>query len=233
MRPAENEYLFVCGGESGYFAGSVVGWNGTGYQRRRHRVNTHRRWISAFVGMWLVGQMAWGAETPMARERTELQLSLVPPIQLVNSEYDVMGLRLGLFSMNHNVTGLDLGLVNWTSGDELALQWGVLNKTTGRFAGAQFGFVSLAGNGFVGWQASVVNVDSGKSVGFFNGAVNASLESGVGFQLGMFNYSREFTGLQFGLVNYTQTLTGLQIGLLNFITSKETLPVLPIVNASF
>ena len=190
------------------------------------------RWLSV-VAVWVLwaGSSANAAEA--VREQAHLQLSLFPPLQLADSEADVTGLRLGLFSMNHNVTGLDLGILNWTSGDELALQWGVINKTTGRFAGAQFGVVSLTGGGFVGWQASLVNLDSGKSVGFFSGAVNVTWESGVGFQAGMVNYAKEFTGLQFGFVYYTQVLTGIQIGLLNFITSKETLPVLPIINAAF
>ncbi len=51
--------------------------------------------------------------------------------------------------------------------------------------------------------------------------------------MGLFNYAREFTGLQLGVVNMTQVMTGIQVGLLNFIHSKETLPVLPIVNAAF
>jgi hypothetical protein len=192
----------------------------------------NKMWILGLAGLCLAGQMV-RAQAPVERKSTHLQLALFPPLQLADSETDVMGLRLGLFSMNHNMTGLDLGILNWTSGDELAAQWGVVNKTTGRFAGAQFGVVSMVGDGFVGWQASLVNLDSGKSVGFFNGAVNVAWETGIGFQMGMVNYAKEFTGLQLGFVNYTQVLTGIQIGLLNFITSKETLPVLPILNASF
>lgn len=193
----------------------------------------NRRWMGMVAGWALAGRLAWGAPAPEAREGVALQLSLFPPVQLADSQTDVTGLRLGVFSMNHDVAGLDLGLVNWTSGDELAVQWGVLNKTTGRFAGAQFGLVSLAGGGFVGWQSSLVNLDSGKAVGFFDGAINVAWESGIGFQLGLVNYAKEFTGLQFGFVNWTQTLTGLQIGLVNYIAGKETLPVLPILNASF
>lgn len=167
------------------------------------------------------------------RERRMLQLSLCPPLQLAPATADVRGLRLGIISVNNDVSGIDLGLVNWTSGDEIAFQWGFINKTTGHFSGIQWGMINMVNTGFVGWQSGMLNLTSGTSVGFFNGAGNMNWDSGVGFQLGFFNYSKSFTGLQFGLLNISHEMTGLQIGVLNIITSNPNVPVFPIINASF
>lgn len=189
-----------------------------------------KRWIAIVSLVLGFGAARAADDGPSA---SPLQLSLFPPVSLVPTDEDVTGLRLGLLSVNRNVKGFDAGLVNWTSGDETALQWGVLNWTSGDFTGVQFGLVSVADEGFVGWQASLLNVDSGKSVGFFNGAVNLSTGSTVGYQLGAVNYSKKMTGLQVGFVNVCEELTGLQIGLVNVISGREKLPVLPILNASF
>jgi len=59
-------------------------------------------------------QTIW-AQEPVVRDTALLQLSLFPPIQLTSAESNVSGLRLGLFSMNHDVTGIDLGLINRTT----------------------------------------------------------------------------------------------------------------------
>lgn len=118
-----------------------------------------------------------------------LQLSLFPPLQLQSSDTPIMGLRLGLFAKNVEMTGVGLGVVNWTSEDLTALQWGIVNYTGG--------------------------------------------SDMYGVQFGLCNVSQSVTGIQLGILNVAQELTGIQIGLLNIATGKESLPVLPIINASF
>ncbi|MDD2237091.1 MAG: hypothetical protein PHG65_07790, partial [Kiritimatiellae bacterium] len=54
-----------------------------------------------------------------------------------------------------------------------------------------------------------------------------------GLQIGVVNYAQDMTGLQIGLFNATQVMYGLQIGIVNIISDKESLPILPLINAAF
>jgi len=115
-----------------------------------------KRLSFVFLILFYVVSSGYAQEGPSTRF---LQLAIFPPLQLAPSNADIVGLRLGLISKNVNVTGIDIGLVNWATGESTAVKWG-----------------------------------------FFN---------------------------------ITKNLKGIQIGLLNIATGKETLPVLPIINASF
>lgn len=62
-----------------------------------------------------------------------IQVALISPVQLVPPETSVIGLRLNLiYGVNRDVAGLDVGLVN---------------QTTGAGAGLQYGLVGLVGSG--------------------------------------------------------------------------------------
>jgi len=149
------------------------------------------------VALLLAPLAAGAAERP-------INLSLVTPIQIFPDTDSIVGFRFSLlYGRNAAFTGLDLGLVN---------------HTTGQFKGVQFGLVGIAEKGFLGWQDNFVNVTSGK------------LE---GLQFGAVNYAEHVRGLQLGLVNYAGTISGIQIGLVNIIRQGGMLPVMIIFNGSF
>jgi hypothetical protein len=133
-----------------------------------------------------------------------VQLALFNPIQIFPEETSITGIRLSLlYGKNVSVTGLDIGLVNMTSG--------------GTSTGIQWGGVGINRGNFVGWQANWVSLVDGNT---------------EGLQWGLFNKSGHMGGLQFGLINMTETMNGIQLGLLNFISKGGFMPFFPIVNWS-
>jgi hypothetical protein len=145
------------------------------------------------------------APTAFAQKERPIQLSLFAPVQVVNENDPITGIRLNLlYGRNVYVKGLDWGLVNHT--------------TTGVTQGVQFGFVGIVDADFFGWQDNVVNITKGHF---------------EGFQWGFVNYANDATGFQLGIVNYARSIRGLQIGLVNIIKQGGQFPVFPIVNWSF
>ncbi|MEJ2495201.1 MAG: hypothetical protein P8Y79_12825 [Ignavibacteriaceae bacterium] len=140
----------------------------------------------------------------LAQEKP-IQLALFNPVQIAPEESSITGLRLSLlYGKNANMNGIDLGLVNITTGDQLGVQWGVVGYNEGNFNG---------------WQDNLVSITKGNFVGLQSGAVT-------------YNASK-MNGLQIAVVNYAATLHGLQLGLINIIGKGGFLPVFPIFNFSF
>ena len=77
----------------------------------------------------------------------------------------------------------------------------------------------------------IPNID-GEFLGFQDGLVNV-MAMGEGVQWGGFNSTQRLSGLQVALVNFAEDLYGLQIGLINIIRSKDSFPILPLVNWKF
>ena len=161
---------------------------------------TRNRLTTLAVAIMLIMMAA-----PLMAQDKPIQLSLFNPIQLVNENEGVTGVRLNLiYSRNTHVTGFDWGLVNHT--------------TSGMSKGVQWALVGLNEGDFIGWQGSFVNITKGDF---------------EGFQWGFVNYANHASGFQLGIVNYAVTLDGLQIGLVNIIKQGGQFPVFPIVNWSF
>ena len=146
--------------------------------------------------------------------------TIVDPIQIFDNETSIKGVRFNLiYGVNKELRGLDVGLINRTSGTTKALQWGPL--------------VGIADTDFTGWQANgLANVVNENFTGVQTGIANRA-QFGEGFQFGIFNSAEMFSGFQLGFFNITNQLNGLQIGLLNIARAKEKLPIFPIVNWSF
>ncbi|MBU0469774.1 MAG: hypothetical protein KKD07_04155 [Candidatus Omnitrophica bacterium] len=71
-----------------------------------------------------------------------LQVSVVNPIQIVNSEDSVKGLRLNfIYGVNENVSGLDFGLINKVNNCTSGMQLGLFNLSY-ELSGIQFGIVN-------------------------------------------------------------------------------------------
>jgi hypothetical protein len=174
----------------------------------------------AVVGLVVLGGLTGVEEASAQVETRPIQVSLVTPIQIVDQNLAVKGLRLNLiYGRNAAMTGLDIGVVNHTDGLTKALQWGLVGISEANFVGYQNN-----------WIANITKGDlSGLQIGGYNEA-----GGGEGVQIGLFsNVPNRMSGLQISLVNYAKDLHGLQIGLLNIISSKESFPILPIVNWKF
>jgi hypothetical protein len=148
-----------------------------------------------------------------------LQLAIFNPVQLRSEDTGILGLRLNLiYGKNVSVKGLDLGLINHSTG--------------GSSVGIQHGLVGYVEGDFLGWQDNAVSIVKGRFQGFQTGIYN-EFDSGEGFQLGWVNKTRDMSGLQVGIVNFTESMYGLQVGLVNVIQRKERMPVMVLVNWSF
>ena len=148
------------------------------------------------------------------------ELSLFPPIQLRGESAEIRIVRLGLYNRNVAVRGLDVGVVNHSTG--------------GISKGLQYGLVGVGEGAFLGWQNNVlVNVNQQEFVGLQGLSVYNQIDWGEAFQFGIFNRARDISGFQLGLVNWAENMHGIQIGIINIISGKESLQFLPIVNWSF
>lgn len=148
------------------------------------------------------------------------ELALVPGVQLRGQDSAIRILRLGLYSKNVSVQGLDIGIVN--------------HNTGGVSKGVQLGLVGVVEGDFSGWQGNqLVNTVQNEFKGFQSGILYNQMGTGEGFQFGIFNRAREMSGFQLGIVNWAENLKGIQIGLINIISGKESFQFLPIVNWSF
>lgn len=120
------------------------------------------------------------------------------PIQIVPSDEGIAGVRLSLFYGNNaslkgfdwvflglnrvkgDMTGVQLGLVNWTeSGEQKGAQLGLVSLTGGHFAGAQLGWAFNYAKEVTGLQLGVVNyaerLNKGLQIGLVNIAKNGFL----------------------------------------------------------
>jgi hypothetical protein len=173
-----------------------------------------RRVVRLLLIVAAVAMIAPGASA----ETRPLQLGLFSPVQIFPEDDSISGIRLNLiYGVNQDVQGLDIGLVNRVRGEGAGLQYGVVNYVEGDYAGLQNGWVSITKGEVTGVQWSGYN----------------SAGTGDVFQAGLVNVADDIGGFQLGFVNVAKNLHGLQIGLVNVIQSKETLPVLPIVNWRF
>lgn len=153
-----------------------------------------------------------------ASDEKPIQIALWNPVQIFPAATSVKGVRLNLlYGLNKDVRGLDVG---------------VINRTTGVFKGLQYGFVGIVGGEMHGWQAHWINTTAVKMYGLQSGIFNQTIGA-EGVQFGWVNVAESMHGLQVGLYNQTQTMDGMQIGILNVISKAKSHPILPIVNWTF
>ena len=175
-------------------------------------------WAAVTIPAALLAQAEAPGDTTSVAENFEL--SLWPGVQLRGTESPIRILRFGLYNKNLSIKGLDIGIVNQTTG--------------GVSKGLQMGVVGVVEGDFGGWQHNVVNIAHGKFDGLQGGSVLYNqLDHGEAVQIGFFNRAREISGFQLGIVNWAENMHGFQVGLINIISGKESLQFLPIVNWSF
>ena len=161
--------------------------------------------LATILSLLAAGAIAQESEPASAPPDSDpvIQLGLFNPVQLHPDTESVTGLRLGLYTKSHDLTGIDVGLVNRLTGDLNGYQWGLWNQVDGDATGLQ------------------------------EGAVNWTRGTMTGMQSGLVNISGAHRGLQLGLWNQTGDLHGIQIGLVNINGNKEPFGFFPIVNWSF
>jgi hypothetical protein len=186
----------------------------------------------------LIGCLTFAAAITAARADAVFQFGFfAPDLQLVDSTANVSGLRIDfVYGENADVSGLDLGVVNSTTGDFLGLGWAVGgNLVDGNATGIQWSWLySHTGGTFAGWQTGLVARASGAgSIGLQSGWINLAEKDFSGVQFGLLNRAETFKGLQLGFVNMAEYLDGLQIGLVNYAGNSDVYKILPIVNWQF
>jgi hypothetical protein len=154
-----------------------------------------------------------------AQETKPINLALFDPVQIFKKDIPIKGFRFNLiYGNNSAMTGVDIGLANWVTGETVGIQWGVINYTMGDFTG---------------WQSSPVQKVGGHMLGLQSGWLASINASGKGLQASGVTISDDYIGLQLGVVNYAVELHGIQIGLINIIKNGGMLPFFPIFNFSF
>ena len=171
-----------------------------------------------------------------------------PDIQLVPATEDIVGVRLEIYGENRNVTGLDIGLINVTTGDFSGVAGAVyvvptlFNRVDGVTTGWQMGAVNVTGGRVTGWQGGLASINRSEVIGLNTSIINWSMPSTSslrGVQIAFLNVTGPVSGVQIGLVNYATSLRGIQIGLWNEVASRgygdfSPLPrVFPIINIGF
>jgi hypothetical protein len=201
-----------------------------------------RRDVYSSIVLILVFSFVLTSKTSMAaQEWAPFQVSLYSPVQLVDENKDIVGLRLSLlYGKNANVSGIDLGLgvadndnfngiqilgvgsngashpLRAVKGIQIA---GVFNPGVSHLSGIQ---IAGLGNGAVdgeGIQVSIIlnMVGDRQNTGHFNGvqisAFNVVYGEYNGIQIGGFNFG-DVNGVQIGGLN-AGVDNGLQIGAIN------------------
>ncbi len=185
--------------------------------------------------MVLLGLLFVSAGTARADQKP-FNLSLVNPVQIVDADNGVSGVRLNLlYGKNTIVHGLDLGLGVGHSSEDftgVGIHYAA-NFVQGNAKGVLLGYAANIVTGdFKGLQWGVANFVNGNYEGGGLGLVNIVEKNDKGFKLGIFNFANEnFSGLQLGLVNIGGLKHGLQIGLININRNKKPLPFFIIANA--
>ena len=148
------------------------------------------------TGSMVLGTLLFAASA--SAEGKPFSAGVFDPIQIVPSDEGIAGVRLSLFYGNNaslkgfdwvflglnrvkgDMSGVQLGLVNWTeSGEQKGAQLGLVSLTGGHFAGAQLGWAFNYAKEVTGLQLGVVNyaerLNKGLQIGLVNIAKNGFL----------------------------------------------------------
>jgi len=147
-------------------------------------------WLLMIVALAL----AAGVQTASAEETAPMSpgmLSFFNPAQFPAEDYDVAGLRLGVFyGKCRNLTGLDVGFVNHATGHETGLAVGFVNYVEKNFTGLQVGVANTA-------------------------------DKTMALQVGLYNGADDVSGIQIGIINNTRIMRGFQVGVINVIQNND------------
>ena len=179
-----------------------------------------------------------------AEKTSPLQLSVWNPVQLVNAQNSVAGLRFNLLytdnldssgltlsmgwaKTSRNMSGITLGPVNWTDGLSYGFNAGILNYGGSRRVGLDIAAVNIVKGNATGLQMGVANWNYGYFHGAQIGVVNYTTEDFVGLDLGAVNITKgNFSGFEAGIVNYVGGVAaGFQLGVFNYAKNMSGLQI--------
>ena len=154
---------------------------------------------------------------------TPFMMSIVTPLQVPTSDFDVGGLRINwIYGECQDFDGLDISTVGRARGHGNGLQAALL--------------ANIVDEDGIGIQIAPVNYVTGSYSGLQIGAVNYAVadsrSSAQALQIGFFNGSDFIKGCQIGVINMVKEMIGIQIGVVNVIQNKDV-PFLPIINMYF
>jgi hypothetical protein len=124
--------------------------------------------ISAFV-------VVAGSVAVHAADDAAFQASLTPSVALQSSSTQIDGLSLSIWGENPQ-RGVALGFLNGSTDDSKGFTWGLYNYDES-YTGVQLGVVNYSSTSFIGLQYSMVNWDQGYFKGLEWGLVNVSQET--------------------------------------------------------
>jgi hypothetical protein len=116
-----------------------------------------------------------GTIAARAGDSSAFQASLTPSVALHSSSTQIDGLSLSIWGENPQ-RGLTLGFINGSTGDSKGFTWGLYNYDE-TYTGVQLGIVNYSSTGFSGLQYSFVNFDQGTFKGLEWGFVNVSQDT--------------------------------------------------------
>jgi hypothetical protein len=172
-------------------------------------------------------------DTKSQTEWRPVQIAIFNPVQLIDENKDIAGLRITLiYGKNTGVGGLDVGLGVNSSDNFTGIQIaGIMNNSAPDRYPRDNGVTFVKGIQIAGLGNTADNLYGIQLGGFGNGVTHVA----VGIQVGLvgnvvtsikgiqiagiynFNYPKNssVSGIQIGAFNYAENVTGLQIGLLN------------------
>ncbi len=138
---------------------------------------------------------------------------------LGNRTKQLYGMQIaGVLNWNDDVAyGLQIAPVNY-NGEFYGLQLGGVNWFSGNAYGAVLGGFFISHNSFSGFSVGSLNYVLKEMDGFQLGGVNLAAESSCGLQLAAINIAKAHEGFQIGLIN---------------INVQGIIPCLPLVNFNF
>jgi len=154
---------------------------------------------------------------------TPFMFSIVTPLQVPTSDFDVGGLRINaIYGECQDFDGLDISTVGRARGHGNGLQAALLaNIVDGEGLGMQVAPVTYVSGSYAGLQIGVVNYGAAKPQ-----------TSAQALQIGVFNGSDFIKGCQIGVITIAREMIGFQIGVVNVIQNKDV-SFLPIINCYF
>ena len=161
--------------------------------------------------LFIITAIAFSVAGLKAQDTEPFQASLAPNIAIYPRTTQIIGLSLNFWGENPQ-RGLDLGVINGSTGDSEGFTWAFIANYADSYTGVAWSLVNISRENFTGWQAGMVNYSEGAF---------------TGLQSGWVNVAQRFHGLQAGFVNYSENLRGVQLGFVNVAMNNSWFNDLP------
>src|SRR6185369_9994912 len=117
----------------------------------------------------LASAVIFSAAMVRAEDSSFFQASLTPDIAIHPRTTEINGFAINIWGENPQHS-FNLGIVNGSTGDSAGFSFGLANYSES-YTGVQFGIVNYSTGIIRGWQAGVVNISKGEFHGWMDGDV--------------------------------------------------------------